>query len=136
MSSKPSERKEPLKEVPKLPVEKPSKAASNEIPKETPKQPIEETSKAPSNEITKEIPKQASKAASNEITKETLAVTEKKKKKKGFKKAVGLEMPKGMEKLMASIQGPIKEVENMMVNQEKAELEDFQAQSQFHRIGL
>ena len=41
-----------------------------------------------------------------------------------------------MEKLMASIQGPIKEVENMMVNQEKAEMEDFQAQSQFHRIGL
>jgi len=96
----------------------------------------------PKNELKIEnVPKKESKMENlpkNELKIENAPtnVIEKKKKKKGFKAIASLKLPAGMDKLMNSIQAPLKEVEKMMAEEDQLAEENFSAQRSFHSMSL
>jgi hypothetical protein len=56
--------------------------------------------------------------------------------KKGFKKCNAVALPKGTEKLIESLQGPMQEIKTMMQEDQQIVTEDVKAQNVFHSISF
>ena len=59
-----------------------------------------------------------------------------KKKKKGFKEVVSIKIPANMNHFVNALKAPLQEVEKMMNEDEKLQIEDSEAQLKFHSMRL